>query len=78
MGRASDLNLKVAGSNPVLFLFTFIFLKEVIKVEKQYCETCIHNDYGFCDWLGKFVDDDDTCTNHIRKQKEVKHEKQNH
>ena len=47
-------------------------------MEKQYCETCIHNDYGFCDWIGEFVDDDDTCNNHIRKQKEVKHEKQNH
>lgn len=45
-------------------------------MEKQYCETCIHNDYGFCDWLGKFVDDDDTCTNHIAILKEVKHEKQ--
>lgn len=59
------------GSNPVLFLFTFIFLKEVFKMEQRYCETCNHNDCGLCDYHEILViDEDDACDNYVSKLKE--------
>ena len=31
-----------------------------MDIEKT-CETCIYNDCGLCDRVGKLVEDDDTC-----------------
>ena len=28
------------------------------------CKTCIHNEDGFCDHIGVFVEDDDTCNDY--------------
>ena len=37
--------------------------------EEQICETCKENDNGFCDRIGRMVEDDDWCAK--RKTKEV-------
>lgn len=29
--------------------------------EEQICETCKENDNGFCDHIGRMVEDDDWC-----------------
>lgn len=34
------------------------------KMEEKTCKTCIDNDFGLCNRLGEWVDDDDTCENY--------------
>lgn len=33
-------------------------------MEEKTCKTCIDNDFGLCDRMGKWVDDEDTCENY--------------
>lgn len=36
-------------------------------MEEKTCKTCIDNDFGLCDRLGEWVDDEDTCENYRKE-----------